>query len=82
MKEDQAIIEAACQKLYAMPSSALKDLTEVEIEVHFPEGTQENTFTVFFERATTEKKDPWSARNIVRPDQLQRPQGKDPGKIE
>lgn len=82
MRDDQTIIEAACKKLNAMPGSALKDLTEIEIQVHLPEHTQEQTFTVFFERSGTDQEDQWSARNIVRPDQLQSPQGKDPEKLE
>lgn len=82
MIDDNAIIAAAREKLNAMPGNELKDLTEAEVQVHLPKGTQQHTFTVFFERANQGEHDQWSVRNIVRPDELQTPQSKDPGKLE
>jgi len=82
MHSQKEIEKEAFKKLNQLPGSELKDWTEVEVEVYLPTENKEGRYTVFFERAHTGDKDNWTVRNIVRPDQLQKPQSKEDGKVE
>ena len=83
MRTDEEIKRKAFEELAKLNEAELEAVNEIDFEIHFqnPDGVPER-YTVFFERGTTDGKEGWILRNIISPDDLERPSTKDRGKIE
>jgi len=83
MHDDKKIEEKAFEHLKSLSDSELEGINEIDFEIHLqnPDGTTER-FTVFLERGFVDGKEGWTIRNIIRPDDLEKPENKEDGKIE
>jgi len=83
MHTDEEIKRKAFEQLEKRTAVELEDVNEIDFEVYFenPDGETER-YTVFFERGFVDGKEGWVIRHIIRPDELQKPENKEDGKIE
>ena len=83
MRTDEEIKTKAFEELSKLNHAELEAVNEIDFEIHFqnPDGVSER-HTVFFERGSTDGKEGWILRNVISPDELERPSKKDRGKIE